>query len=250
VSHHRIAAALSDYLDGSLPEREASRVDAHLLECAQCRATLHELRRTVGLLRNLRGGYEAPDLSDSVMVRIRAGEARPSLFDRVRTGVARFLSGSLGAPLATAAVGLTLLAVLPRVEVEVTIPGAARRQGVATEPTRPPRESASRLQPASPVLLSRRVSESPGRDPFACLEAGSLDACREPQASLRRLADEDVWAFMAGVEEAPETRRDPWLAALSRFAARSGELPERAACLRASEDPQPQRMEVRFDEAR
>ena len=38
---------LSEYLDGDLPEKELSGLEAHLPGCADCRATLQQLRRVV-----------------------------------------------------------------------------------------------------------------------------------------------------------------------------------------------------------
>jgi hypothetical protein len=248
VTHQRVAAVLSEYLDGSLAAHHAASVERHLRDCEACRCALQELRQTVELLRGLRGGVEAPDLSGVVMARIEAGDARPSLFERLRAGASRFLSTPLGAPLATAAVGLGLLAVLPRVEVEVSIPGRASAPApAALAPSSA--ERAPSLRAASPPLQPRRVRESLSWDPFACLEAGPIDACREQHASLARLARQNVWAFVARVEEVPEAHRDDWLRAFSRFAARSGEAPELAARLRATGDPKAQRIAVRVEQA-
>ncbi len=38
---------LSEYLDGDLPSAERAALEAHLVECAACRTTVHELRRVV-----------------------------------------------------------------------------------------------------------------------------------------------------------------------------------------------------------
>lgn len=248
MRHERVTALLSDYLDGSLTPRDASRVEAHLLGCPRCHQALGELQRTIDLLRGLRGSVEAPEVASVIMQRIHAGEADPSTLDRLRAGVSRFLSGPLGAPLATAAVGLALLAVLPRIEVEVSIPGrvAAPAADLAARPT--PRPEARHV--LSPPLLTRRMAESLSRDPFACLEAASPQACHDHHASMTRLARENPWAFMERVEELPEPRRKDFLDELSRFAAESGAASDVAAQLRATGDPQAQRMAVRFEEAR
>jgi len=251
VRHERVAARLSDYLDGSLSPRDASRVEAHLLGCARCHRALGELQRTVDLLQQLRGSVEAPEVASVVMARIRAGEADPSVLDRLRAGVSRFLSGPLGAPVVTAMVGLAVLAVLPRIEVEVSIPGRVTRMVPAAdldrEPARPRQELGQ--VPTAP-LLTRRVVESLVGDPFACLDAASPQACRDHHASMTRLARENPWAFMARVEAVPEPRRNDFLNELSRFAAESGAASDVAAQLRATGDPLAQRMAVRFEEAR
>jgi hypothetical protein len=251
VRHERVVSLLSDYLDGALPGRQAARVEAHLAGCERCRASLVALERTVGLLRSLRGGVDAPDLVGPVMARIQAGEAHPSGFDRMRTLVSRFIAGPLGAPLATATVGLALLAVLPRIQVEVSIPGRAVRVAPAAEVVqRPPPRSADGARVANPPLLARRTSQPSSQDPFACWEAPSPEACRDHHAVMTRLALRNVWEFVERYEALPEPRRDDWLRELSRFAAESGDAPGVAASLRATGDPLAQRMAARFEEAR
>lgn len=259
MRHDRIADRLSDYLDGTLSPRDVSRVEAHLLGCERCRRTLAELGRTVDLLRSLRDSEEAPDLAGTVMARIRAGEAQPSVLDRLRAGVSRFIAGPLGAPLVTATAGLALLAVLPRIEVEVTIPG--RAASVARAPASPPAAAAElagrrapqpmeRLRIASPPLLTRRVAEPLSSDPFACLEAPSPQACRDHHAWMTRLARQNPLEFIERVEALPAPRRDDLLNELSHFAAESGAAPDVAAQLRATGDPVAQRMALHFEGAR
>jgi hypothetical protein len=252
VRHERVVSLLSDYLDGALSRRQAARVEAHLAECDPCRASLVSLERTVGLLRSLRGGVEAPELVASVMARVHAGEAEPSGVERLRTLVSRFIAGPLGAPLATAAVGLSLLAVLPRIEVEVSIPGRAVSVAPAAEVAeRAAPQSRPRAPVASPPLLARRTSQQPSSyDPFACREATSPHACRDHHATMTRLAIRTVWEFMDRLESVPEPRREDWVRELSRFAAESGDAPGVAASLRATGDPFAQRMATRFEEAR
>lgn len=250
MRHERVTNRLSDYLEGSLSKRDAARVEAHLLGCPACRQVLGELKRTVDLLRGLRGSVESPDLAGVVMARIRAGEAEPSALDRLRAGVSRFLAGPLGAPLATGAVGLALLALLPRIEVEVSIPGRATSEAPATVATHRAPPSAGRQHASSPPLLTRRVGESLSRDPFACLEAPSPQACRDQHAVMTRLARENVWAFMARLEAVPEPSRNHLLNDLSRYAAESGAASDVAAQLRATGDPDAQRMAAHFEAAR
>src|SRR6266702_1847893 len=38
---------LSEYIDGTLPERERAALEEHVASCAECRTTLAELRRVV-----------------------------------------------------------------------------------------------------------------------------------------------------------------------------------------------------------
>lgn len=259
MRHEAVTARLSDYLEGSLSGRAASRMATHLAGCSACRCALLELQRTVGLLHGLRGVVESPDLEDVVLARIRAGEGEPTLPDRLWAGASRFLSTPLGAPLATAAVGLVLLAALPRIEVEVSIPGRSASTAAALAPVPPATARApERSRASNAPLLARRVNESVlressrfvGRRPFACLESSPLDVCREHHAFMTKLAMENVWAFVAEVEELPEPGRDDWLAEISRFAAESGAASDVAARLRATGDPHAQRMAVHFERAR
>lgn len=257
--HRRVARLLDDYVDGALSQREAAHVEDHVAVCAECRRTLGELRSTVGLLHGLRGRLDAPDVADEIVARIRRGEADASRWERLRARVAGFLGGPLGAPLATAAVGLLLLSVLPQVEVEIRIPGGASSVASRTDGASPgtARVQPERRAPSAP-LLARRVNESlggaPGRLPrsmsFACLESSSVEPCRDQHALMTRLAMENVWAFLAEIEQVPEPRRDIWLHGLSRYAADVGDAADVAARLRATGDPRAQRLAVRFEEAR
>jgi len=259
MRHERVAERLSEYLDGSLGTRDTARVEAHLLDCLECRRSLGELRRTTELLRDLRGA-EAPDVTDAVLARIRAGEAEPTLLDRMRAGLARFLAGPLGAPLATAGVGLALLAVLPRIEVEVSIPGRIHAPAAVAESPllRPAPRAAQPQNPTSGTLLARRVNESLNEEasrsvpptPYACFEAASFEACRDHHAMMTRLAMENAMAFLQRVQQVPEPRREDWLGQVSRYAAESGAARDVAAHLRATGDPFAQRVALRFEEAR
>ena len=259
MTHRRTARLLNDYLGGSLSGREASCVEDHVAVCAECRRTLAELRRTVELLHGLRGSPDSPDLVGSVLARVRRGEADASRLDRWRAGISRFLAGPLGAPLTTAAVGLLLVAVLPRIEVEISILGRNRvtkSQTSAAAPTPPPGPQAQRATMAP--LLAHRVNESLSREPsrlprsmtYACLESSIVEPCRDQHAVMTRLAMDNVWAFLEQIEQVPEPRRDDWLGDLSRFAAESGAAADVAARLRATGDPRAQRLAILFDEGR
>jgi len=258
VRHDAVAARLSEYLGGSLSGRDASRVETHLASCLDCRRELRELRLTVELLRELRGGVDSPDVAETVRARIRNGEAEPSAFDRLWASATRFLSTPLGAPFATACVGLVLLAVLPRIEVEVSIPGRSTPAATVAPAPQATARAPERSRAQQGPLLARRVNESlsgragrlHGPAPFACLESSPLGACREQHAFMTELAIENVWAFMAEIEEVPEPRRDDLLLELSRFAAESGAASDVAARLRATGDPEAQQIAIPFEQAR
>jgi hypothetical protein len=243
---------LSEYLDGTLRGRHARRVEAHLAACSDCRRALAELRRTTDLLRGLRGGEDAPDLSAAVLARIRAGEADPSALERLRSAAARFFTGAWGAPLATAAVGLAVLAIVPRIEIEVSVPGIARPEAAAPVARAP----APQRAPA-PALATRRIHEpllpsvrAPARAPSAsvdCWEQPSFEACQEQRRFFMELALRDTRAFLERVEAVPSTQRERWIGELSRYAAEAGSASSVAQRLRASDDPRARQMATAFE---
>lgn len=258
MMHRRAARLLDDYVGGALSRREASRLEAHVAVCADCRGALGELRRTVELLHGLRGSIDSPDVTGAVLARVRRGEADASLWERSWARASRFLAGPLGAPLATAAAGLLLFAVLPRVEVEISIPGRAGSAAALADSTRSSAASPSQARTASAPLLARRVNESLSREPsrlprsmsFNCFESSSLEPCRDQHAFMTQLARDNIWAFLAEIERVPEPRRDVWLSGLSRYAADSGAAADVAARLRATGDPRAQRLAIRFEDVR
>jgi hypothetical protein len=78
VNHSKVRARLDEYLERDLPTREYDRVSKHLAECTECRAELRELEATVSLLRRLPDPELPPAFTETVMARVRAGEAEPS----------------------------------------------------------------------------------------------------------------------------------------------------------------------------
>ena len=256
--HRRAARLLDDYVSGALSRRDAVHVEDHVAVCAACRSTLAELRKTVELLHGLRDGLDFPDLTESVLTRIRRGEADTSRWDRFRAHVSRFLAGPLGAPLATATIGVLLLAVLPRIEVEIRIPGRAGVLSTDAALGAPTARAPHAGSLVSGPLLARRVNESLSREPsrlarplpLDCLETSSVEPCRDQHALMTQLAMDNIWAFLAEIEQVPEPSRDVWLRGLSRYAADSGDAADVAARLRATGDPRAQRLAIRFEEAR
>jgi anti-sigma factor RsiW len=67
---------MSDYLEASLPERDRSRLEAHLAECPHCGEYLAQLRVTIDAL----GTVGPDDLSPEVVDELVA------LYRRWRTG--------------------------------------------------------------------------------------------------------------------------------------------------------------------
>jgi len=277
VRHARAERLLSEYLDGALSIRRVRGVEAHLLACEACRAELVALRRTRSLLRELRGVEDAPDLAAQVLARIESGEAAVSPLERLRAGIAEWFTRPWMAPLATAAVGLVLLALVPPIEVEVRIPGIATLQPerqtesapsarapmplASQRVSRPAFASASRRvsEPALP-LASRRLPEMlvapsldlPQRLPIAsfdCMEHPYFEGCQEQVRALMNLALHDTPEFLTRLEGVSPSARERWIGELSDRAARDGSARSMAERLRESDDPRAWQLAPRFEAA-
>ena len=106
---------LSEYLDGELNETEGRSLEAHLASCAECAATLEELRGVTARAGSLDDRPPAHDLWAGIARRIGAGAAAAgdvppieSAPTRTRAFLARRLSFSLP-QLAAAAVALIVV---------------------------------------------------------------------------------------------------------------------------------------------
>jgi hypothetical protein len=135
-----VRARLGRYLDFDLDARERGQVARHLEVCAECSRELRELERTVALLQDLPRPEAPPALADSVIARVRAGEAEPR-------GLA-WLWTRLGAPDVTLplAAGLAGLALLLGLHVEQA-PTVAAEPVVASSAAPPEVEPASAVTP-------------------------------------------------------------------------------------------------------
>jgi hypothetical protein len=125
---------LSEYLDGELPADQREMLASHLRECAECAATLADLRRVAGRARALTDRDPAADLWPGIAARI--GATTPSSGSPVvpltrRTG----RRWSFTIPELVAA-GIALM-VLSGGAVMMIRPGAAP-VAVAPSPTPPP----------------------------------------------------------------------------------------------------------------
>jgi anti-sigma factor (TIGR02949 family) len=71
-----VVRALWDYLDRQLDEPQMAAIDAHLAECANCRAHSAFERRLVDEIRTVRGQHEdAAELRTRVLETIRRARA-------------------------------------------------------------------------------------------------------------------------------------------------------------------------------
>lgn len=71
MDHDSVKELLSDYLEGELPDEQRDEVKAHLDGCADCRAELEALERTLSSLSGLRPLPPPPDFGRKVQQRIR-----------------------------------------------------------------------------------------------------------------------------------------------------------------------------------
>jgi hypothetical protein len=225
-------------------------MDAHLGRCAPCREELAALRRTVHLLGTLTQGDEPPPaLGDRILARIADGEADPSWLARLSDGWRGFMESSWGAPLATATVGLSLLAVVQGVEIQVTIPGfgsPAAEAAPALAGSQP--DLAAVPSSRGPLATRRRAEPLPVMPPrTACLGNPAAPECARWNAWLVGLGLREPADFLREVELVPARSRARWLGELSRFAAHSGSASVLAARLRASGDPRASGVAAHFE---
>lgn len=70
MTHDSVRARLSSLVDGALGAQEAAEVEAHLAECARCRAELAQLRATVAMLREVEPVHAPEGFAGSVRERL------------------------------------------------------------------------------------------------------------------------------------------------------------------------------------
>ena len=93
-----VADRLSEYIDGELSPIERASIDAHLRECAACRATLGELRKVIARAQTLKDSAPDRDLWPDVATRIGSPpRARVSVFRRMVTSRLSFTLPQLAA---------------------------------------------------------------------------------------------------------------------------------------------------------
>lgn len=71
--HDRWTERLSEYLDGALAWDDQTKLEAHLDECAECSATLADLRRVVARADGLEDRPPTHELWSGIVERIEAG---------------------------------------------------------------------------------------------------------------------------------------------------------------------------------
>jgi anti-sigma factor RsiW len=66
---------ITDYLEGTLPERERARFDAHLMTCAPCREYVAEMHTTLRLTGRLTVESISPATRDQLLQAFRRMKA-------------------------------------------------------------------------------------------------------------------------------------------------------------------------------
>ena len=62
---------ITDYLEGTLPERDRARFDAHLMTCPPCREYVAEMHATLGLTGRLTVESISPGARDQLLQAFR-----------------------------------------------------------------------------------------------------------------------------------------------------------------------------------
>lgn len=275
MRHAKRREQLSPYLDGLLEPSRRAELEAHLEGCAECRAELASLRRTVELLHALPRVEPSSSLAGRVMAGVReqreAGIGRA--FRRLLPSGAAPVSGWL-LPVGAAGLAAAVLLVVQGVEISFVLPGGlmppaeapavvasqaepvSAFQGVVESARSAPRGAGMTVGAASaaPAPGAAALSAAAGRPaplpPMASCESPSeaqREACARWNSWLLGLGLRDVPAFLAEIESMPPPARDHWIGRLSDLAAHSGAAPLLANELRAAGDPRASRFANRID---
>lgn len=112
MNHAVVNEHMADYLEGDLALDVRALVDAHLDVCEECAREVREMQQTIRLLRALPEPEVPPMIAANVMRRIRSGETRPSVLERIQRVVDGVLEPSFVLPAAAVAVaGLAVVLV-------------------------------------------------------------------------------------------------------------------------------------------
>jgi hypothetical protein len=99
---------MPDYLEGHLDLTRSALLDAHLDVCADCSRDFAEMRATVSLLRDLPDPEPPPLMVEQILRRIRDGEARRTVGDRVRGFIESLATPQIALPATALVLGLLM----------------------------------------------------------------------------------------------------------------------------------------------
>ncbi|NNL67400.1 MAG: hypothetical protein HKP30_14220, partial [Myxococcales bacterium] len=198
MNHADVKKKLADYLEGDLCLEERAVVDAHLDACAPCASEVEELEQTIRLLRGLPEPETPPMIAANVMRRIRAGETRPSFFERMRQGVFAVLEPSFVLP-ASAVAAAALVVVIVQDPGRFGLEGETGTRQGETSP-------AMAFEASTPIATPMTVMTAPRADeraravgrPVARQRGFLLDASPAAERAPGLLAGAAPPAFVVG----------------------------------------------------
>jgi anti-sigma factor RsiW len=68
---NELVDAITAYLDGTLPEHDRRRFDAHIAECSSCTAYLTQMRDTIGRLGTFDEATLTPQTREDIIAAFR-----------------------------------------------------------------------------------------------------------------------------------------------------------------------------------
>ncbi|MFI5494446.1 zf-HC2 domain-containing protein [Actinoplanes sp. NPDC051859] len=174
TGHDELRRLLGGYLLGGLDDTDTDQLDAHLVDCADCRAELERLGSVPELLRSLPeapqpvvapGARPSSERVEGLLGRMRAERSR----QRRRSGT-RWLVAAAVVLLGGAAAGLVVQRTPPPAPQAAPSPSAARQVTAVFQP-----EAGSGLAGQAVltgktwgVSIDLQVSQLAGRGPFVC----------------------------------------------------------------------------------
>lgn len=117
MNHSDIQTYMADYLEGDLPLDRRALFDSHLDACSECAAELVEMRATIAALRGLPEPEVPSMLAANVMRRIRNGESRPAVLERIAGFFERLVPSRLAVPATAAATAFAVLLVTDQIQL-------------------------------------------------------------------------------------------------------------------------------------
>ncbi|HSE95451.1 MAG TPA: anti-sigma factor, partial [Methylomirabilota bacterium] len=188
-----VQADLSALLDEALGPAERARVEAHIMDCSDCRRELDRLRQTVALLRGLEPVRAPAGFVERVLA--AAGPA-PGVAWPARLGRWLFQPLRVKLPLEAAAVLLVAVTALYVWERTPEVRQAARQDGPAAP-------APSTILPAPAAPASRPASTPPAETGGARDAASRLAAKESAPAEAKREEERKEADQLGRTTEAP-----------------------------------------------
>ncbi len=229
-----IEERLSALLDDTLPAEERRKVEEHLASCPSCARALADLRKTVGLVRDLEEVEPPPWLRQKIMTRVRE-EAAPK-----KKGILRALFFPLHIKVPVQAFAVVLIAVLAfqvyrtsepeRQALDLPLPPARVEQKAAAPGTAP---GVTESAPAPDLRKEESKAERAMRSAApSTVEPATVRPQVEPSRSRPPAMEEKGFGFApppdraksaipSGTERRQERETNGYPAAAGRSAARA-----------------------------